>query len=86
VIDLVDTGVGADTQKNDGIYSRYIDPSQAGRYTMACVVNSAESAYIDDGKAGQQRTTMGDFNRVQSGGAFRVAHRYIDVKMFPSKD
>ncbi|XP_046644860.1 calcium-activated chloride channel regulator 4-like [Daphnia pulicaria] len=73
VIDLVDTGSGSDTQKNDGIYSRYyIDPSQAGRYTMACVVNSAESAYIDDGKAGQQRTTMGDFNRVQSGGAFRV--------------
>ncbi|XP_046645406.1 calcium-activated chloride channel regulator 1-like [Daphnia pulicaria] len=73
VIDLVDTGVGADTSKSDGIYSRYyIDLSNAGRYTLVCVVNSTESSYIDDGMGQLQRTTMGDFDRVQSGGTFRV--------------
>ncbi len=73
VIDLVDTGVGADTAKSDGIYSRfYIDLTQAGRYTLVCVVNGSQSSYIDDGEDQQQRTTMGEFNRVQSGGAFRV--------------
>lgn len=73
VIDLVDTGVGADTSKSDGIYSRYyVDLSNAGRYTLVCVVNSTESSYIEDGMGQLQRTTMGDFDRVQSGGTFRV--------------
>jgi calcium-activated chloride channel regulator 4 len=77
VIDLVDTGVGADTTESDGIYSRYyLDLSDAGRYTVVCVVNSTESSYIDDGMGmGQlQHTSTGDFNRVESGGTFRVMH------------
>lgn len=73
VIDLVDTGVGADTTKSDGIYSRYfLDISDSGRYTVVCVVNSTESSYIDDGMGQLQHTATGDFNRVQSGGTFRV--------------
>jgi hypothetical protein len=73
VIDLVDSGVGADTTKSDGIYSRYyVDLTNAGRYTLVCVVNSTQSTYIDDGQTAQQRTTIGEFNRVQSGGTFRV--------------
>jgi hypothetical protein len=73
VIDLLDSGVGADTTKSDGIYSRYyVDLTNAGRYTLVCVVNSTQSTYIDDGQTAQQRTTIGEFNRVQSGGTFRV--------------
>ena len=73
VIDLVDSGVGADTTKSDGIYSRYyVDLTNAGRYTLVCVVNSTQSTYIDDGQTSQQRTAIGEFNRVQSGGTFRV--------------
>ena len=73
MIDLVDTGVGADTTKSDGIYSRYyIDLSLSGRYTLVCVVNGSKSSYIDDGQGEEQGTAMGEFNRVQSGGTFRV--------------
>jgi hypothetical protein len=73
VIDLVDTGVGADTTKSDGIYSRYyIDLTLSGRYTLVCVVNGSKSSYIDDGQGEEQGTTIGEFNRVQSGGTFRV--------------
>ncbi|XP_057373377.1 calcium-activated chloride channel regulator 4-like [Daphnia carinata] len=73
VVKLEDTGAGADTNKNDGIYSRfYVALNIVGRYTLVCEVNSTEGTYIDDGVTSQQRTTMGNFERVQSGGAFRV--------------
>jgi hypothetical protein len=74
VIDLVDTGVGADEYKNDGIYSRhYIDPSNSGRYTLVCDVKSTNSTYIENGESDQQlRTTTGNFARNKSGGSFRV--------------
>jgi hypothetical protein len=72
VIDLLDSGVGADSEKNDGIYSRYyVDPIVNGRYNLLCVVNGSESSYVDDGNQ-QSNTTLGDFNRIQSGGTFRV--------------
>ncbi|XP_057373421.1 calcium-activated chloride channel regulator 4-like [Daphnia carinata] len=73
VVKLEDTGVGADTAKNDGIYSLYyVALNVTGRYTLVCEVNSTAGTYIDDGVTSQQRTTMGNFERVQSGGAFRV--------------
>ena len=73
IVDLVDTGVGADTVENDGIYSRYFPAvQQQGRYTITCYVNSSSSTYIDDGKSQQMRTAVGSFNRVASGGSFRV--------------
>ncbi|XP_032788079.2 LOW QUALITY PROTEIN: calcium-activated chloride channel regulator 4 [Daphnia magna] len=73
VVDLEDTGVGADTNKNDGIYSRYyVALSLTGRYTLVCKVNSTQTTYIENGSTARQRSAMGNFNRVQSGGAFRV--------------
>ncbi|KAK4015728.1 hypothetical protein OUZ56_030702 [Daphnia magna] len=73
VVDLEDTGVGADTNKNDGIYSRYyVALSLTGRYTLVCKVNSTQTTYIETGSTARQRSAMGNFNRVQSGGAFRV--------------
>ncbi|KAI9556636.1 hypothetical protein GHT06_016426 [Daphnia sinensis] len=73
VVQLEDNGVGADTTESDGSYSRfYVALNIPGRYTLVCEVTSAEGAYIDDGVTNQQRTTMGNFERVQSGGAFRV--------------
>ncbi|XP_059351101.1 calcium-activated chloride channel regulator 4-like [Daphnia carinata] len=73
VVDLEDTGVGADTNKNDGIYSRYyVALSLTGRYTLVCKVNSTQTTYIENGSTTRQRSAMGNFNRVQSGGAFRV--------------
>ncbi|KAI9550565.1 hypothetical protein GHT06_005067 [Daphnia sinensis] len=73
VVDLEDTGAGADTTKNDGIYSRfYVPVSLTGRYTLVCKVNSTGTTYIENGSTTRQRSAMGNFNRVQSGGAFRV--------------
>lgn len=80
VVDLVDTGVGADTSKSDGIYSRYyVALNIPGRYTLVCQVNNTQATYIDDGITSQQRTTMGNFSRVQSGGNFRVNAKNLFV-------
>ena len=80
IVDLLDNGAGADSTKDDGIYSRYYStPTVEGRYTFICIVNSTESTYVDDGN-GQRRvkrnskSISGDFNRVESGGTFRVRH------------
>jgi len=78
VVDLVDSGVGADATKNDGIYSRYfLAVNSLGRYTLTCVVNSTSSTYIEDGKQKQTRTAIKYLKRVASGGAFRVLFRFI---------
>ena len=69
VIDLVDTGVGADTDKMDGIYSRYfLGVNVVGRYTLRCVVSNTSSTSVNNG----QHTAVNSLNRIQSGGAFRV--------------
>uniref|UniRef100_A0A0P5N6L4 Calcium-activated chloride channel regulator 4, 30 kDa form n=1 Tax=Daphnia magna TaxID=35525 RepID=A0A0P5N6L4_9CRUS len=73
VVQLEDNGIGGDLTENNGIYSGfYLAVNNAGRYTLVCEVNSAEGTYIDDGITAQQRTAMGNFERVQSGGTFRV--------------
>ncbi|KAK4015731.1 hypothetical protein OUZ56_030705 [Daphnia magna] len=73
VVQLEDNGIGGDLTENNGIYSGfYVAVYNSGRYTLVCEVNSAEGTYIDDGVTAQQRTAMGNFERVQSGGAFRV--------------
>ena len=80
VIDLLDSGVGADSEKNDGIYSRYyVDPVNPGRYNLMCIVTGSESSFIDDGQNQQQGTAIKEFNRVQSGGTFRVmsSHKFV---------
>ena len=42
VIDLLDSGVGADSEKNDGIYSRYyVDPVNSGRYNLMCIATGS---------------------------------------------
>ena len=68
VIDLVDTGVGADTDKMDGIYSRYFLGVNVGRYTLRCVVSNTSSTSVNNG----QHTAVNSLNRIQSGGACRV--------------
>ena len=76
VIDLVDTGVGADTGNMDGIYSRYfLGVNVIGRYTLRCVVSSTFSTSVNDG----HQTAVDSLNRIQSGGAFRV-HLPFSVK------
>ena len=78
VVDLVDSGVGADANRNDGIYSRYfLNINTLGRYTLICVVNSTSSTYIEDGKQKQTRTAIKYLERVASGGAFRVLFQFI---------
>ncbi len=78
VVDLLDSGVGADSEKNDGIYSRYyLDPIIRGRYNLVCVVKGSKSSYVDDGN----QQSLGDFNRVQSGGSFRVTNNNNKKKL-----
>ena len=73
VVDLVDSGVGADAIRDDGIYSRYfLAVNTLGRYTLTCVVNSTSFTFIQDGKQKQARTAIKYLKRVASGGAFRV--------------
>lgn len=86
-MDLYDDGSGADTTRDDGIYSRYlVAVNYAGRYTVQCQVWDDGSAYINDGFIanratnsrvrrdvfGSNATKTGSFSRQADGGSFKV--------------
>lgn len=78
IINLLDNGAGADSTLNDGIYTQYYtNPPVQGRYTLKCVVTNTPATVIDDCKNQILQTNLLPtnsirFNRIQSGGSFKV--------------
>ncbi len=69
-IELFDNGLFADTNKDDGIYSRYFTGSTvAGRYSVTCEAWDDGNAYYEEGS---KKILTGDFKRKESGGSIRV--------------
>ena len=61
VINLQDTGVGADSNRNDGIYSRYFpNATEPGRYSVKCQVWDDGSAYVTNGFIGSSIAVSSD--------------------------
>jgi len=83
IIDLFDNGAGADSTKNDGIYTQYYPNAPVtGRYTLKCVVTDTPATVIDDCTNRLQPflSTPNNairFNRIQSGGSFLVSLIYF---------
>ncbi|XP_057365310.1 calcium-activated chloride channel regulator 4-like [Daphnia carinata] len=87
VLELLDNGVNADTEADDGVYSKYYtNATQKGRYTLKCQVisnNDTVQALGFFGSASPQLhgnvidendegTPMTSFTRIASGGSFQV--------------
>lgn len=44
--DMLDNGVNPDIMKEDGVYSKYfVKPTEQGRYTFKCQVNSNHNTF-----------------------------------------
>jgi len=71
-IELFDNGLFADTNKDDGIYSRYFTGATvADRYSVTCEAWDDGYAYYEENS---NNILTGNFKRVESGGSIKVCY------------
>ncbi|XP_057365331.1 calcium-activated chloride channel regulator 4-like [Daphnia carinata] len=101
ILELLDNGVNADTEANDGVYSRYYtNATQKGRYTVKCHVISNEDTVQSSGFFGSASpqlrgnlihengagTPLAAFTRIVSGGSFQVEIPVSSYDAYPPSE